>query len=155
MLQIGNTQKENESPLSGKKLLASQLQCSRLVKTIDRFIFPFERIPTMSETSTPASSPRPSEEFPLVISFLREDIQDVRNEIRFNSERLDKMHTGLNQRIDQSNTELGQRIDQSNQRIDALSRRLDSRFALLLTTMVGLAGVVVATGGVVVAMLRP
>jgi len=120
----------------------------------------------MSETTTPASKPKPSEEFPLVISFLREDIQDVRNEIRFNSERLDNMHTGLNQRIDSVRDDLNQKIDQSNQRtdqfrvelsdcIDALSKRLDSRFALMLTTMIGLAGVVVATGGVVVAMLKP
>lgn len=109
----------------------------------------------MSEASTTSSTPKPSQEFPLVISFLREDIQDVRNEIRFNSERLDKMHTGLNQRIDQSNQRTDNFREDLNQRIDALSRRLDSRFALLLTTMIGLAGVVVATGGVVVAMLKP
>ena len=50
--------------------------------------------------------------------------------------------------IDETNESLSQRIDVTNQKLDdlgeAVTKRLDSRFALLMTTMVALAGVIVA-----------
>ncbi len=92
----------------------------------------------MAETSNPQSSrPQPPEEFHWAVSYLREDIQDMRNEIR-----------GTNSRIDEFNRSLSERIDGTNRRIDEkyelLTRRLDTRFALMMTTMVALAGVMVA-----------
>ena len=85
----------------------------------------------MSETSNPqASTPQPPEEFHWAVTYLREDIQDIRNEIR-----------GVHGRIDETNRSLGQRIDEKH---ELLTKRLDNRFALLMTTMVALAGVIVA-----------
>ena len=85
----------------------------------------------MSETSNPqASTPQPPEEFHWAVTYLREDIQDIRNEIR-----------GVHGRIDETNRSLGQRI---NEKHELLTKRLDNRFALLMTAMVALAGVIVA-----------
>ena len=85
----------------------------------------------MSETSNPqASTPQPPEEFHWAVTYLREDIQDIRNEIR-----------GVHGRIDETNRSLGQRIDEKH---ELLTKRLDNRFALLMATMVALAGVIVA-----------
>lgn len=85
----------------------------------------------MSETSNPqASNPQPPEEFHWAVTYLREDIQNIRNEIR-----------GVHGRIDETNRSLGQRIDGKH---ELLTKRLDNRFALLMTTMVALAGVIVA-----------
>lgn len=53
----------------------------------------------MSETSNPqASTPQPPEEFHWAVTYLREDIQDIRNETR-----------GVHGRIDETNRSLGQR----------------------------------------------
>ena len=52
------------------------------------------------------------------ISYLREDLQDLRQEMR-----------ALHGRIDQIS--------------EALTRRIDSRFALLLTVMIALSGVII------------
>ena len=59
------------------------------------------------------------------ISYLREDLQDLRQEMRSVHGRID----GLNSRIDQV--------------VEALTRRIDSRFALLLTAMIALSGIVI------------
>ena len=74
----------------------------------------------MSETSNPqASTPQLPEEFHWAVTYLREDIQDTGNETR-----------GVHGRIDEKH--------------ELLTKRLDNRFALLMTTMVALAGVIVA-----------
>ena len=98
----------------------------------------------MTEASTPQPSP-PAEQLPWGISYLREDIQDLRQDLRENIQGVrQEMHQGfhaLNSRIDG-------RIDETNRRIDELNRslsdRLDSRFTWTIATMVALAGVIVA-----------
>ena len=57
------------------------------------------------------------------ISYLREDIQDLRQEIRAVHARVDGVSDTLTARIDAVS--------------DSLTRRIDSRFALLLTAMIG------------------
>jgi hypothetical protein len=85
----------------------------------------------MSETSNPQPGPsRPPEEFHWAVTYLREDIQDIRNEIR-----------GVHGRIDETNRSLSERIDE---KYELLAKRLDTRFALMMTTMVALVGVMVA-----------
>lgn len=114
----------------------------------------------MAETAnTAASHSQPPEEFHWAISYLREDIQDVRNEIRGVHARIDESNRSQNERIDETNRSLGERIDETNRslsqrieessqllnaRIDDLSKRLDSRFTWMMTTMVALTGVIVA-----------
>lgn len=71
------------------------------------------------------------------ISYLREDIQDLRHETR-----------ALHARIDHAVEMLGHRIDGVN---DNLTQRIDSRFALLLTAMIALNGL---TAGSIIAFLK-
>ena len=88
----------------------------------------------MSETTnTSTSRSQPPEELHWGIAYLREDIQDIRNEIR-----------GVHSRIDETNNRIDDRFDVTNQRLEETNRRLDSRFAWMMTTMVALAGVLVA-----------
>ena len=72
----------------------------------------------------------PTEDIHLGVSYLREDLQDLRHELR---DELRSVHG----RIDVTN----QRIDD---RFDKLNQRIDARFAVALTTLVVLTGVVVA-----------
>ena len=72
----------------------------------------------------------PPEDMHWGVSYLREDLQDLRHELR---DGLRNVHG----RVDQ----LGQHVDD---RFDQLSQRMDARFAVALTTMVVLTGVVVA-----------
>ena len=88
-------------------------------------------------TETSTSRAHPPEEFHWGIAYLREDIQDLRTEIR-----------GVHSRIEETNRRIDERFDVTNQRIDekheSLAKRLDSRFALTVTLMMALAGVLVA-----------
>ena len=86
-----------------------------------------------SEQST---SPTP-EDMHWGISYLREDLQDLRQEMRSVTARIDTMNTSLNTRIDSV--------------AETLTRRIDSRFALLLTAMIAMNGVVI---GAVFAILK-
>ena len=74
----------------------------------------------MSEPSKPQTPrPQPPEELHWGIAYLREDIQDMRHELRAVHSRIDEKY-------------------------ELLTRRLDNRFALMMTTMVALVGVMVA-----------
>ena len=96
----------------------------------------------MSEPSNPQTpSPRPPEELHWGISYLREDIQDLRQDMRH------ELHA-VHSRIDETNQRIDEKTEKTNQRIDEkyelLTKRLDTRFTLLMTTMVALVGVIVA-----------
>ena len=81
---------------------------------------------------TPASS-KPPDDMHWGISYLREDVQDLRQEIRSVNARID----GMNVRVDS--------------RFDGVNARIDSRFALLLTAMIALSGIVI---GAIFAFLK-
>ena len=68
----------------------------------------------MAETQTP---PQPVllEDFRLILSFLREDIKELRQEFR-----------------------------STNERIDDLAKQLDSRYARLVAVMIAVAGAIIA-----------
>jgi hypothetical protein len=83
----------------------------------------------MAQPTSP-SAPSP-DDMHWGISYLREDIQDLRQEIR-----------ALHARIDGVSESLTKRIDGVS---ETLTKRIDSRFALLLMAMVGLHGVTVGT----------
>ena len=85
-------------------------------------------IPILKEhdvDNEPSSHPAP-DDMHWGISYLREDLQDLRQEMR-----------ALHGRIDQIS--------------ESLTRRIDSRFALLLTAMIALDGLVV---GAIIAFLK-
>jgi CHASE3 domain sensor protein len=80
----------------------------------------------MAEASTPQPPP---EQLPWGISYLREDIQDLRNEVR-----------NIHSRIDET--------------ARYLSDRIDARFASLVTTIVAIGGVIISLVAVVIAMVK-
>ena len=91
----------------------------------------------MSETSNPSTAqPQPPQEFHWGISYLREDIQDLRQEFRSVHTRID----GTNQHIDE--------------KYELLNRRLDSQFRWFMTTIVTIGGVLVALSGVIISALK-
>ncbi|MCC7262748.1 MAG: hypothetical protein IT369_09535 [Candidatus Latescibacteria bacterium] len=82
----------------------------------------------MSEASTPQPTP-PAEQLPWGISYLREDIQDLRNEVR-----------NIHNRIDET--------------ARYLSDRIDARFTSLVTTIVAIGGVIISLVAVVIVMVK-
>ncbi len=95
-------------------------------------------------TDADSMRPQPPEELHWGISYLRQDIQDLRQEIRGTHVRIDAVH----KRFDEAAASVDQRFDAIHTRFDqmgaSLNQRIDSRFTILLTTMIGLAGVIVA-----------
>ena len=71
-------------------------------------------------------APKPVQptESTLALSFLREDIQDLRQDLRQTNGRIDGLRSEMNQRMDDLRTEMSQRIDD-------LAKQLDSRYARL------------------------
>jgi hypothetical protein len=107
----------------------------------------------MTQSPTPPSSlPRPSEEFHLAVAFLREDLQDLRQDIRDVHSRIDGLRLELTERIDGRTENLRTEL---NQRLDGLAHQLDSRYGRLMATMIAMAGVIVTAVGVMAAVLRP
>ncbi len=78
------------------------------------------------------------------IAYLREDLQDIRLQMREDSKELREQIAETNKRIDEVNQSLGQRIDETNKRIDDTNKILESRFIWLITTMVAIAGILIA-----------
>ena len=117
----------------------------------------------MTEASTPQPSrPQPPEELHWGISYLREDIQDLkqdtregfqelrqelRQEIRTVHHRIDE----TNRRLDETAKNLGTRIDE---KYELLNKRLDSRFSSLVTAMIAIGGLIVSLLGVVIVMIK-
>ncbi len=71
------------------------------------------------------------------IAYLREDLQDLRLQMREDSKELRLQIVETNKRIDEFNRSLGQRIDETN-------KLLESRFIWIMTTMVAIAGILIA-----------
>ena len=82
----------------------------------------------MAESSQP--QPTPPAEMHWGIAYLREDLQDLRQDMRHEFSIVHARIDGTNQRIDQLAITLHQRID--------------SRFALLLGAMITMTGVILA-----------
>lgn len=100
----------------------------------------------MTEASTPQPSPS-SEQLPWGISYLREDIQDLRQEMRDNTQEVRQEVQGVRQ-------EMRQEIQDLRQEIGAVHRHIDSRFAWTITTVIALGGLMVTLLGVVVAVFK-
>ena len=90
----------------------------------------------MSEGTDPQTraTPKP-EEMPWVISYLHDDIQDLRQDLRTQigavNNRIDEVNRSLSDRIDETNRSLSDRIDETNrslsEQIHEVSRSLDGR----------------------------
>ena len=95
----------------------------------------------MSEASTPQPSrPQPPEDFHWGISYLREDFQDLRQEVRGEIQQVRGEMQGLRQEM--------------REEIRTVHNRLDARFSSLITAMIAIGGLIVSLLGVVIVMLK-
>jgi len=85
----------------------------------------------MSESTDPQTraTPKP-EEMPWVISYLHDDIQDLRQDLR-------TQIGAVNNRIDETNRSLGEQIR-------AVHKRIDIYFLWMMGTLVTITGVLIA-----------
>ena len=96
----------------------------------------------MAEGATSPSHPT-SEELHRGLGYLREDIQDLRNQVGSLHRRID----GTNGRIDETNRILGERIDETarilGEQIRAVHKAMESNFRWTMTTLVALTGILI------------
>ena len=114
----------------------------------------------MSESTDPQTRaiPKP-EEMPWVISYLHDDIQDLRQDLRTQVEavnnRIDETNRLLSEQIHETNRSLGEQIHETNNRIDetnrllseqirAVHKRVDTYFLWMMGTLVTITGVLIA-----------
>ena len=86
----------------------------------------------MTESSNPQPRPAP-EELHWGISYLREDIQDLRNQIG-----------AVHHRIAETNRSLGEQIQAVHRRIDETNKRMDAHFMWTMTALVAITGILIA-----------
>ena len=86
-------------------------------------------------TEQPPNPAQPTEST-LALSFLREDIQNLRQDMR------------------QDIRQIHGRIDQTNERIDDLAKQLDSRYARLMAMLIACTSILITTMGAAVAVLK-
>lgn len=92
-------------------------------------------------TDSPASQPRPaSEELHWGISYLREDIQDLRNQVGVVHHRIDETNRSLSEQIQ----DLRNQIGAVHRRIDETNKRMDAYFRWTMTTLVAITGILIA-----------
>ena len=103
----------------------------------------------MSESTDPQTraTPKP-EEMPWVISYLHDDIQDLRQDLRTQIGAVNNRIDETNNRVDEFNRSLGDRIDETNrslgEQIRALHKRIDTYFLWMMGTLVTITGVLIA-----------
>ena len=139
----------------------------------------------MSEGANPPRRAVPDpEEMPWSISYLRDDIKELRAEMgarlgglhnridetqrslgdridetnRSLGERIDEFNRSLSDRIDKTNRSLGERIDETNRslggRIDETNKRLDETNKRLDTHFRWIMGTLVTLTGVLIAVIK-
>ena len=99
----------------------------------------------MSESTDPQTRAIPTpEEMPWSISYLRDDIKDLRTQVGALHGRIDE----TNKRIDETNRSLSDRIDETNrslgEQIRALHKRMDTYFLWMMGTLVAITSVLIA-----------
>ena len=92
----------------------------------------------MSESTDPQTRAVPTpEEMPWSISYLRDDIKDLRTQVGAIHGRIDETNRSLGERIDETNRSLGEQIR-------ALHKRMDTYFLWMMGTLVAITSVLIA-----------
>lgn len=104
----------------------------------------------MADT-TPPSQP-PQDDMHWGISYLREDIQDLKQEIRALQQRLDARIDGVSADVVALGDKLGHRIDSQG---EATNQRIDTKFGQLLAVIVAASGIIVGAMFTMFQMFRP
>jgi chromosome segregation ATPase len=95
-------------------------------------------------------------EIPWVVAYLREDIQDLRNEVRENRRSIKRLRQDMDARIEGLDTKIdvlrqdmdakiGARARELRQEIGDLQRTVSVQFRWMVTTMVAVGALIVAT----------
>ena len=106
----------------------------------------------MSESTDPQTRAVPTpKEMPWSISYLRDDIKDLRTQVGAIYGRIDETNKRIdetNKRIDETNRSLGERIDETNrslgEQIRTLHKRMDIYFLWMMGTLVAITSVLIA-----------
>ena len=92
-------------------------------------------------TDSPAPQSRPaSEELHWGISYLREDIQDLRNQVGAVHHRIDETNRSLSEQIQ----DLRNQVGLVHRRIDETNKRMDAYFRWTMTTLIAITGILIA-----------
>ena len=92
-------------------------------------------------TDSPAPQSRPaSEELHWGISYLREDIQDLRNQVGAVHQRIDETNRSLSEQIQ----DLRNQVGLVHRRIDETNKRMDAYFRWTMTTLIAITGILIA-----------
>ena len=87
-------------------------------------------------------------EVPWVVSYLREDIQDLRNEVRESRRSIERLRQDLEAKIEGLDAKIDARSDGLDAKIDAkierLRRDMNVQFRWMLGTMVAVGALIVA-----------
>ena len=94
----------------------------------------------MAETSKP-QSPTSSTEMHWGVAYLRQDIQDLRQDLR---QDIQDLRQDMRQDIQDLRQDMRHQVGILHGRVDETNRRIDSRFALLVTAMIAMTGVLLA-----------
>lgn len=107
----------------------------------------------------PKRNPPAEDDMHWGIAYLREDIQELRLGQRALHDRVERLAETTTSQIETVNKALSARIDAVNEnlsdRVDSMHARMDSRFAVLLTTMVGLIGITIGANVTFLRMYLP
>ena len=99
----------------------------------------------MSESTDPPTRAVPTPgEMPWVISYLRDDIQNLRQDLRIQikagHDRIDE----TNKRIDETNKRIDETSHMLGEQIRAVHKRMDTYFLWIMGTLVTITGILIA-----------
>jgi chromosome segregation ATPase len=105
----------------------------------------------MAEQARAAVSELERAEIPWVVAYLREDIQDLRNEVRENRRSIERLHQdmdakieGLDAKIDRLRQDMDAKIFGLDAKIEGLNREMSVQFRWVAGTMVAVGALIVA-----------
>ena len=96
----------------------------------------------MTDAANPNPTPSPApDEIHWGVAYLREDIQDVRQDMR---QQTQDIRQDMHQQIEGLRQDMHQQIGLIHSRIDETNKRIDSQFKWLITTMLAMTGILIA-----------
>ena len=99
----------------------------------------------MSESTDPPTRAIPTPgEMPWVISYLRDDIQNLRQDLRIQIKAGHDRTDETNKRIDETNKRIDETSHLLGEQIRAVHKRMDTYFLWIMGTLVTITGILIA-----------